>query len=179
MLHLYVLLLADTGMRAYTEALALQWDDVDLANGAITIRSTATDRNKSGKTRVVPMTTRLHQAMREHAARFRLAQRSPYVFTHEFTTRSSVAGERVKTFRGSFMTAARKAKLPTGFQAHDLRNRRVTTWLGESKSPAHIQLAMGHASISTTMGYSHLTASHLRSLVDESAAPLPAKEATR
>ena len=56
--------------------------------------------------------------------------------------------------------------MPQGFRQHDLRHRRVTTWLADQKSPAHVQEAMGHSDIHTTMGYSHLAKEHLRSLVD-------------
>lgn len=167
MLSLYIVLLADSGVRSYSEALELRWDDVDLAGGSITTHSTTGRRTKSGKTRVVPMTARLHQAMRDHAARFRLALQSPYVFTHAITSRSAKAGEKIKTLRGSFVAAVKAAKLPAGFRAHDLRHRRVTTWLAEGKSPVLVQGAMGHASITTTMGYTHLQAQHLRPLVDD------------
>ena len=43
----------------------------------------------------------------------------------------------------------------------------MTTWLAAGKSPFIVQSAMGRASITTTMGYSHLQAEHLRALVDE------------
>jgi integrase len=154
-------------MRAYSEALELRWDDVDLTRGFVTVRSAPGRRTKSGKTRVVPMTARLRAALQAHAARFRLAQRPPFVFSHEVTRRSAVAGERIRSLRGSFAKAAKAAQLPDTFRAHDLRHRRVTTWLADSKSPVLVQSAMGHASISTTMGYSHLQAEHLRALVEE------------
>lgn len=178
-LWFYILLLAETGMRAYSEALALEWSDVDVVTGTITIRSTPTARNKSGKTRVVPITKRLVKAAKDHAAQFQLAHRSAYVFTHERTLRAAKEGERVLSFRDSFAAAARTAELPTGFRPHDLRHRRVTTWLGNKKAAQLVQAAMGHASIATTMGYSHLTAAHLRSLVDDTpeAAPASGQEA--
>ncbi len=53
------------------------------------------------------------------------------------------------------------------FNQHDLRHRRVTTWLAEGKNPVHVKEAMGHADLATTMGYTHLAKEHLRSLVEQ------------
>lgn len=170
MLHLYILLLAETGTRAYSEALQLRWEDVDLGTGFVHVRSAPGRRTKSGKSRAVPMTPRLRAALQEHAARFRLAtykgQRSPFVFHHDVSTRSAVAGTRITTLRGSMTRVAKEAKLPEGFRLHDLRHRRVTTWLAGGANPVHVKEAVGHASLATTMAYTHLLPEHLRSLVD-------------
>jgi integrase/recombinase XerD len=176
MLWLYILMLGETGMRAYSEALKLEWSDIDLTTGAITIRSTPVQRTKSGKSRTIPMTKRLHEAMKTHAAAYRF--RSPFVFFHETTRRNAKAGEQIKTLSGSIKAAVKAAKLPEHFRLHDLRHRRVTTWLGESKSPALIQLAMGHSAIGVTLGYSHLTAQHLRALVEDDKKPEALSAAT-
>lgn len=178
MLMLYILILAETGVRAYSEALQLTWDDVDVAGGFLHVRSAPGRRTKSGKSRAVPMTSRLKEAFREHSARFRMAvyngERSPFVFHHEFTTRTSVAGKRITTLRGSFARAAAAARLPEDFRLHDLRHRRVTTWLAAGHNPVHVKEAVGHASLATTMGYTHLVPEHLRSLVDEKPIPTQA-----
>ena len=57
--------------------------------------------------------------------------------------------------------------MPQGFRQHDLRHRRITTWLAEEKHPVHVKEAVGHADLQTTMIYTHLAKEHLRSLVDE------------
>ena len=118
------------------------------------------------------MCPRLRQAMREHFAAYRFAAygggRSEWVFHHELSRRGVYrAGDRVKDFRTSFDKAAEDAKLPAGFRRHDLRHRRVTVWLGDGKSAALVQEAMGHSDLRTTMGYKHLAKTHLRALVDE------------
>ena len=172
MLRLYTLLLGEAGPRAYSEALHIQWDDVDLEGGFIWLSSGRDGhRLKSGKGRWTPMTARLRQAMREHFARFRFAaydgKQSKWVFHHE---RSWVpiynAGDRIKDMRGGFDRAVKRAKLPAGFCRHDLRHRRVTTWLADGKSAAIVQEAMGHSDLRTTMGYKHLSKEHLRALVE-------------
>jgi len=198
MLKLYVLFLAESGTRSRSEALMLRWDDVDLEGGFIWVASRSRrrtkdapageehrpHRTKSGKGRWVPITPRLIQALRDHAARYRMAtyagRRSPWVFHHEFSRRKYTAGERIKAMYGSLKNAAKRASLPEGFRLHDLRHRRVTTWLAEEKNPVHVKEAVGHSSLATTMKYTHLAREHLKSLVAEAdAAPAAPKASTQ
>ena len=60
-----------------------------------------------------------------------------------------------------------RAELPEGFRQHDLRHRRVTTWLAAEKNPVHVKEAVGHADLATTMMYTHLSKVHLKSLIDD------------
>jgi integrase len=174
MLRLYVLVLGESGVRCESEALRLRWEDVDLAEGFLWIASGRDGhRTKSGKGRWVPLTPRLTAALRAHLAAYRLAG-SPWVFHHERARRTARAGDRITKFRGSFLAAARRAKLPTALRQHDLRHRRVTTWLADGKNPVHVKEAMGHADLKTTMAYTHLAREHLRALTDVQAAALPA-----
>lgn len=160
MLHTYVLLLAETGARSDSEALPLRWADVDFASGFVRLTSPATSRNKNGKQRSVPLSPRLKVALQEHAARYRMAvyggERSPFVFHHTHTTRSAVAGQPIKNPVRMWKVAAKAAQMPTGFRRHDLRHRRVTTWLEEGRNVVFVMEAMGHSDLATTMGYWHL-----------------------
>lgn len=129
-------------------------------------------RTKSGKSRKVPMTPRLRKAYREHMARFRMKtygtppERSKWVFHHTRDRRHAKAGTRLGGLRRAFNSAVERAGLPGELNQHDLRHRRVTTWLAEGK-PAHlVQKAMGHSDLRTTMGYEHLVAEDLRALVE-------------
>ena len=145
----------------------LQWADVDLAEGFIEIRSGRDGhRTKTGKSRFVPMTPRLHAAMRDHFAKYRFALKSPWVFHHLTTRRGCRAGDRIRSLRATFDKAAEKAGIPDAFHRHDLRHRRVTTWLANGANPVHVKEAMGHSDLRTTMGYTHLAKEHLRALVD-------------
>ncbi|HET9982619.1 MAG TPA: tyrosine-type recombinase/integrase [Longimicrobiales bacterium] len=172
MLRLYILALAESGARCDSEVLWLRWEDVDFEGGFIKIESSKAKgrRTKSGKSRWVPMTPRLRQAMREHALRYRGAlydgKPSPWAFHHPFSRRRAKAGERVRSFRRGFQAAAARAKLPPEMHQHDLRHRRVTTWLAAGANPVHVKEAVGHADLRTTMGYTHLAREHLRALVD-------------
>lgn len=171
MLWLYALVLGETGVRCDSEALWLRWQDVDLERGFLTVESVRKgQRTKSGKSRKVPLTPRLRDALREHAATFRLAvyrgARSEWVFHHLTSRRTATAGARVKTLRGAFANAVKRAKLPADLNQHDLRHRRVTTWLAAGKSPALVQKAMGHSDLATTMKYAHLVSGDLLALVE-------------
>ncbi|GAC1613801.1 MAG: site-specific integrase [Gemmatimonadaceae bacterium] len=174
MLALYALVLGETGLRCESEALHMRWEDVDLADGFLKVASGREGhRTKSGKERWVPMTLRLLESMREHMARYRFAAydggRTAWVFQHEVTRAKQKAGDRIRSLRESFGDAADQAILPPGFHAHDLRHRRVTTWLAQGQDIVKVKEALGHADLRTTMGYTHLSREHLRDLVDSRA----------
>lgn len=171
MLQLYMLVLGEAGLRANTEALMLQWEDVDLEGGFLRVTSGRDGhRTKSGKTRWVPMTARLKTAMRDHFARYHFAtyrgRRTPWVFHHDHDHHKCKAGARIQSLIHGFKSAARRAKLNRSLRQHDLRHRRVTVWLADGASPALVKEAMGHSDLRTTMGYSHLSREHLRALVE-------------
>lgn len=168
---LYVLVLGETGCRDESEALWLRWEDVDLEGGFLRFASGRNGhRTKSGKDRWVPLTPALATALRAHFAAHRLAGRSPWVFHHTRTRRHAQAGDRITSLRRAVLAAAARAKLPAGWHLHDLRHRRVTTWLAEGQNPVHVKEAVGHADLRTTMAYTHLSREHLRSLVAPRAA---------
>lgn len=172
MLYLYVTTLGEAGVRCDSEALHLRWEDVDLEEGFLWIASGRNGhRTKSGRGRWVPMTPKLRQSMREHFARFRFAtyagQRTPWVFHHTTTRRRAVAGGRIGVLRRAFEGAVKRAKLPADLHQHDLRHRRVTTWLAAGGDAVKVKEAMGHADLRTTMDYTHLVRDNLRSLVQQ------------
>lgn len=159
----------------------LRWEDVDLNEGFIHVRSgRAGHRTKSGKSRWVPMTFQLAEAMREHFSHYRLmtyhGARTPWIFHHVRDRRRVKAGTRIRSMRRAFAAALERSELPA-IRPHDLRHRRVTMWLAEGKPAALVQEAMGHSTITTTLGYSHLSRQHLRALVDEPARETKSKKA--
>lgn len=156
-----------------------RWEDVDLEGGFIKITSGRDGhRTKSGKSRWVPVTPRLHAAMRDHFAQYRLAhyrgKRSAWVFHHTHSGPKCRAGERIKNLRHGYKSAAARAKLSKALRQHDLRHRRVTTWLADGKNAVHVKEAMGHSDLRTTMAYTHLSGEHLRDLVAPTPAPAAA-----
>jgi len=174
MLKLFVLVLGETGARCESEVLWLRWEDVDFTDGFLWIASGRDGRRtKSGKGRWVPLTPRLETDLKEHFALFRSAQDSepavPWVFHHRTARRWAKAGDRIRSLRRAFRNAAMAAGLPPNLHQHDLRHRRVTTWLGEGKNPVHVKEAVGHSDLRTTMSYTHLSKEHLKSLVSRTA----------
>jgi integrase len=93
--------------------------------------------------------------------------RTPWIFHHPLARRNHQPGERLGSLRNSFKAAAKRAKLPPEFRQHDLRHRRVTTWLAEGHGTALVQEAMGHSSPQVTQRYTHLQPVHLQALVEE------------
>lgn len=165
-LRLYLLTLGETGLRCKSEALWLRFDDIDLEAGVLTVRSGREGhRTKSGKSRRVPMSPRLVDAMRAHFARYRLAmyfgQRSPWVFHHERNRRNVVAGERIGRVDHSVAAIAKRARVPEGWHQHDLRHRRATVWIAEGRPLPAVQKALGHSTIKVTERYVHLVDEHL------------------
>ncbi len=173
-LRLYLLVLGETGLRCKSEALWLRWEDVELEAGVLTVRSGREGhRTKSGKSRRVPMSPRLVEAMRAHFARYRLAmyfgQRSPWVFHHECNRRNAIAGDRLARVDHSVAAVAKWARLPAGWHQHDLRHRRATTWIAEGRPLPAVQKAMGHSTIKVTEQYVHLVDEHIELLRPSSA----------
>jgi integrase len=171
MLRLYVLTMGETGARCESEILFLRWEDVKLDQGFLWIASGRDGhRTKSGKGRWVPMTPALLSAFREHFAQFRFSSYegavTRWVFHHTTSHRRARAGSRITSLRCGFRAATLRAGLPVELHQHDLRHRRVTTWLADGQNPVHVKEAVGHADLRTTMAYTHLSREHLRTLVD-------------
>src|SRR5690606_9599227 len=120
MARLYAVTLVETGARGESEILRLRWDDVDLQNGRLRIYAP-----KTKTYRLVPMSSRLIQAYREHALRFRNGTTSDWVFHHVTARRRAKAGDRIKSLRRAIKEAATRAGLPPDFRVHDLRHWRI------------------------------------------------------
>lgn len=105
-------------------------------------------------------------ALRPVPLRYLRRPARPWVFHHVTTRRRAKAGQRIGVLRRAFENAVERAKLPADLHQHDLRHRRVTTWLADGADVAKVPEAMGHADLRTTMGDTHLVRENLRSLVE-------------
>jgi len=145
-LKAYLVTLAYTGGRM-TETLRLRWSWIDFDAGAVTfVRETT----KSRKTRVVPMTAPLRQAL----SGLRRGKPDSFVFLYN---------ERpVLSMRTALRTAARRAGLaPIGF--HVLRHT-YATWFVQNDGPiALLQRLLGHSTVGLTMRYCHVSRDYLMS----------------
>lgn len=170
MLHLYVLLLSEAGLRSGSEAPWVQWDDLALDDGFLRVaHNRGGHETKSKESRWVPLTKRLRTALRSHMAKYRMKHRSKWVLHHFTGNRWAEPGDRRKDFSTALSTAIEKADLPEEFRPHDLRHRRCTQWLSEGHSPALVRKAMGHSSLDVTLQYEHLVRRDLEGMVEEEA----------
>lgn len=173
MVRMYFLLGGEAGLRR-SEAFDVRWSDLDLEDGFLEVVHGRDGRTTKGKrSRSVPMTARLRRELRGHAARFRMqtygGKRSPYVLHHLTPRGKAVPGDPIARAHTTVTDAATDAELPDEWRFHDLRHRRCTLWLAAGYSPEKVRRAMGHASLATTLQYSHLVRSDLEEMVGEDA----------
>jgi len=161
MLQLYVLLLAEGGLRP-DEPLWLQPDDLDFEAGLVTIGKH--HRTKSGKQRQVPLTKPLRDALQAHVAKF---PHAPWLLHHTSSHHGHASGDRITSLRKGLKKAASLVAIDPKWHPHDLRHLRVVRWIAEGRNIVLIKEALGHSDLKTTMAYYHLAPAHLLALVEE------------
>ena len=145
----------ETGMRR-GEILGLTWNDIDLENGRITIRTSTT---KTKEPRVIPMSPRIWEELS------RLERKGVLLFPKR-------NGERRKTFREGLRTACRNAGIVPPISPNKLRHTFSSVVLndperGSTEKMKVVQEILGHKKISTTMNiYAHLTTTHKKNVID-------------
>lgn len=154
-LQLAILLGGEAGLRM-GEIAALQWGRIVWARNTIVVAASDwrghVTKTKSGRVREVPMTARLAAALRAHSKVRRLD--NDLVLTLD-----SGRPFHRDAFRKGIMRVERRAGLEVTGRVHVLRHT-FCAHLAMRGAPAKaIQELAGHADLSTTMGYMHLTAS--------------------
>jgi len=175
--HLIILLGGDAGLRC-GEMVALEWKDVDLVNRQLTVSRSdwngQVTTTKGGRSRHVPMTRRLAAALNEHrhlrSTRV-LCQDDAETFTRQIVqTRARRAAKRAGVLHGSPKS--------TGGCVHILRHT-FCSHLAMRGAPARaIQELAGHADLSMTQRYMHLSPAALDAairLLEEPAGPAGVK----
>ena len=157
--HAMLELLYATGMRV-SELVSLNLDDVSLDRG--TVRCFG----KGSKERMIPIHEQCVDALREYldTARelFARRRRSAAMFLNR-------RGERL-TRQGFWLilkTHAKKAGINGKITPHTLRHSFATHLLMGGAPLRHVQELLGHASITTTQIYTHLTNEHVRTEYDK------------
>jgi len=153
-----ILCAADAGLRA-GEIRALQWDDIDLVKRQITVQRTDyrghVGSPKGGRLRVVDMTDRLTRALKSirHL-------KGPWVFSNGEGERWSRGEVDARLWR-----ACRKAGLrKLGW--HSLRHTFCSHLAMKGAPVRAIQELAGHASLTTTQRYMHLSPNARRAAID-------------
>lgn len=135
-------LMLNAGLRA-SEVLNLTWHDVDLQTGRLTVR-----RGKGNKDRQVWVNEDTLGMLRSWRER---VPASPHCFPTLKGTRLYDAALREMVKRRGL-----KAGITKDVHPHMLRHTYATELYRESKDIRMVQKALGHASLSTTMIYTHI-----------------------
>jgi integrase/recombinase XerD len=149
------------GLRA-SEALDLRLQDIDLDVGFVrTI-------GKGDKERVVPLGRKAVEALRAYNQRGRPflggpgTLKAPELFLNNRGRRLSRQGlhDLIKRY-------AREARLPDDVSAHTLRHSFATHLLEGGADLRSVQEMLGHADLSTTQIYTHVTTAHLQKVYQD------------
>jgi len=131
-----------TGMRK-SEILKMKWKDINFKLGTIYIPK---ENSKSKKERIVPIDSILFNALDS------IEKKGEYVFMNDWT------GERQKDIRKAFMTACKRAGIPTGSKKgltfHDLRHLAAYRLVKMTDIVAASKI-LGHSDVKMTMRYCH------------------------
>jgi integrase len=186
-LYAAFLLEFNTGIRR-GELLGLQWKDVDLETGTISIcRSLVRIYNK-GKTelsfqepktaaakRTLPITAEVVAALKNHKKQQieeRLAFGSEYEDNDLVFCSPKGTPLDPRSFTRHFDTLLNKAGLPH-IRFHDARHTVATLLLEQNEHPRVVQELLGHSDISTTLGtYSHVSSDLKRKAAEKLSAVL-------
>lgn len=147
---LLVLLGGDAGLRR-GEAIALEWTDLDLGRGTVHVQRSEWDGEvtvpKGGRDRRVPLTAALAETLKAHRH-----LKGPRVLCHE--DGSGIGKTAVHDWMAR---AQRRAGLEVTGNYHLLRHT-FCSHLAMQGAPAKaIQEVAGHADLSTTLRYMHLS----------------------
>jgi len=135
-----------TGMRQ-AEIFSLEWQDIDFKREQITIQNKEGFTTKSKKFRIIPLHDKL-------AAALKPARKD-----------SGVCFDKVNQ-RRIFRRIIKKAKL-SGIGWHSLRHTFASHLVMNGVDLTTVSKLLGHASITTTMIYSHLSREHINGAVEK------------
>jgi integrase len=147
-----------TGLRA-GELAGLKRDDIDFKNNIIHVRRSFDGPTKPGKTRVVPLLSNLHLDLEKWLK----SHDNEFVF---FNARGSQFKESSRIYQEIFKRVLAKGKFPKVqyhgklkyyICFHDLRHTFASHWVMNGGDIFKLQKILGHANISMTMKYAHLT----------------------
>jgi integrase len=154
-LQAIVILAINTGMRK-GEIMQLEWERVELDKDLGFNASIRLYHTKNGKPRGIHLNKQALAAL--VSVEPDPARRVGLVFK-----RSN--GEHWGAIRTAFDAALRRAAIPN-FRFHDLRHTAASWLVMRGRPLAEIKEVLGHASITMTLRYAHLSPAHLRSCVE-------------
>lgn len=160
-----------TGLR-FGELMELKWEDVDLVAGRINVRRNVwrgiVDTTKGSKAREVPLSDAAVAVLKAHRH-----LRGPYVFVQPDGTQLT---QDVRGLKDLVPSICRKAGLAKRITMHDLRHTFASHLIMLGVPLAAVQQYLGHADITTTMVYAHLSPTARREWVALLDGPTQAKK---
>lgn len=140
------LLIFKTGLRI-SELVNLQWKDVDLLAGRITVIN-----GKGNKDRILFVSEEtLSSLLAWKERQAKTWGKSSYVFSNRKCSKLVA-----RDVREMITNYAKKAEITKHVSPHVLRHTFATNLLRKSKNIRLVQKALGHADLSTTMIYTHI-----------------------
>lgn len=143
-----------TGMRI-SELTGLSRDDIDMIGGIVKVRG------KGKKERIVPVGDTALTALRAYIEARKI--QSARVFLNKNGTAIGVRGVRAIVDK-----YIRRVMAKRGISPHTLRHSFATHLLDRGADLRTVQELLGHANLSTTQIYTHLTTEKLKSVYDKS-----------
>lgn len=142
-----------TGMRI-SELVGLDVDDIDFISGV------SKAKGKGKKERLLPVGEHALKAISVYLDK--RAKQSSALFLNRYGRRMTARGTRnvVRKY-------IRRASLRGGISAHSLRHSFATHLLNRGADLRSVQELLGHANLSTTQIYTHLTTEKLKSVYDK------------
>ena len=139
------------GLR-YSELLRLQWRDISWKTGELTVRSEGKEHTKSYKSRRIPMSDALVEALQWHRREF-IVVGEPHVFCSRLR-------RPYKDIRDMLDHAAERAGIEDSVRPHQLRHAFCSHALMQGIDPRTVQKWMGHQKLETTLRYAHVSPDH-------------------
>ncbi|MFH1355262.1 MAG: tyrosine recombinase XerC [Candidatus Omnitrophota bacterium] len=138
-----------------SELVGLNTEDMDFIGGIIKVRG------KGKKERVVPIGDIAISSIRKYIEKRN--KQSEAVFLNRSNRRISSRGVRNIVFK-----YLQRVRMRSGISAHTLRHSFATHLLNRGADLRTVQELLGHANLSTTQIYTHLTTDRLKSVYDKS-----------
>ncbi len=148
--------LYSTGMRV-SELTGLNLDDLDEISGTVVVRG------KGKKERLCPIGATALKTVHTYLAKRPKKLRVPYaIFVSQKGTRLTV-----RQVDRLLVQYVREAGLPSSISPHSLRHSFATHLLDRGADLRSVQELLGHASLSTTQIYTHITPQRLKRIYDQ------------
>jgi len=142
-----------TGMRI-SELVSLSQDDLDFIGGVVKLKG------KGKKERIAPIGDKAISSLRDYLEKRK--RQASAVFLNKRGTRITDRG--VRNIVGKYLKASGMKK---GVSPHTLRHSFATHLLNRGADLRTVQELLGHANLSTTQIYTHLTTEKLKNVYDK------------